>query len=400
MSDALVLGPALHGRGTSSPDVESEARTAVGSGTRRPDVEGHPDGLTGVAPEAAGRRGRYVSAYADLSRRVQGAGLLHRRYAWYWSRMVGACVAFVAVWVIFYLLGDSWAQVGVAALLAVVVAQFGFLGHDAAHRQIFASARWNEWSARVMSAVFAGLSYGWWTHKHNRHHGAPNQEGKDPDIAAGVLAFTPAVALPRCGLAGWFTRRQGYFFFPLLLLEGVNLHIAGLRALATGRNLKHRRLEGVLVVARLAGYVTILFVTLSPGRALTFLAVQLGLFGVLMGGAFAPNHKGMPVVPKDARVDFLRRQVLMSRNIYGGRFTDFAMGGLNYQIEHHLFPNMPRPNLRHAQPLVQAFCTEHGVAYAQTSLLASYIIVVRYLNAVGLRARDPFTCPLIQQYRA
>jgi fatty acid desaturase len=314
--------------------------------------------------------------------------------------MIGASVAFVAVWVAFYLLGDSWLQVGVAALLAVVVAQFGFLGHDAAHRQIFASARWNEWSARLMSGVFAGLSYGWWTHKHNRHHGAPNQEGKDPDIAPGVLAFTPAVALSRAGPAGWFTRRQGYFFFPLLLLEGVNLHVAGLRALATGRHLKHRRLEVVLVVTRMAGYLVILFVTLSPGRALTFLAVQLGLLGVLLGGAFAPNHKGMPVVPKDARVDFLRRQVLMSRNIRGGRVTDFAMGGLNYQIEHHLFPNMPRPNLRHVQPLVRAFCEEHGVAYTQTSLLASYAIVVRYLNAVGLRARDPFTCPLVQQFRA
>ena len=325
---------------------------------------------------------------------------MRRRYAWYWSRMIGASLVFVAVWVAFYLLGDSWLQVGVAALLAVVVAQFGFLGHDAAHRQIFPSARWNEWSARLMSGVFAGLSYGWWTHKHNRHHGAPNQEGKDPDIAPGVLAFTPAVALSRSGLAGWFTRRQGYFFFPLLLLEGVNLHVAGLRALASGRHLKHRRLEVVLVVARLAGYVAILFVTLSPGLALTFLAVQLGLFGVLLGGAFAPNHKGMPVVPKDARVDFLRRQVLMSRNIRGGRVTDFAMGGLNYQIEHHLFPNMPRPNLRHAQPLVRAFCEEHGVAYTQTSLMASYAIVVRYLNAVGLRARDPFTCPLVQQFRA
>ena len=108
----------------------------------------------------------------------------------------------------------------------------------------------------------------------------------------------------------------------------------------------------------------------------------------------------MPVVPKDARVDFLRRQVLMSRNIRGGRVTDFAMGGLNYQIEHHLFPNMPRPNLRHVQPLVRAFCEEHGVAYTQTSLMASYAIVVRYLNAVGLRARDPFTCPLVQQFRA
>ena len=133
---------------------------------------------------------------------------------------------------------------------------------------------------------------------------------------------------------------------------------------------------------------------------MAFLAVQLGLFGLLLGGAFAPNHKGMPIVPREAKVDFLRRQVLMSRNIDGGRFTDFAMGGLNYQIEHHLFPSMPRPNLRRAQPIVRAFCSENGVPYTQTSLLRSYAIVVRYLNAVGLRFRDPFACPLVQQFRA
>jgi fatty acid desaturase len=107
----------------------------------------------------------------------------------------------------------------------------------------------------------------------------------------------------------------------------------------------------------------------------------------------------MPVVPEDARIDFLRRQVLMSRNIRGGILTDFAMGGLNYQIEHHLFPNMARPNLSAAQRLVEPFCAAQGVTYTRTSLLASYGIVIRYLNTVGLRARDPFTCPLVQRYR-
>ena len=342
---------------------------------------------------------RHVSAYAELSRQVREAGLLNRRYAWYWSRMIGAALAFVMIWVGFFVLGDSWLQVGLAALLAVVVAQFGFLGHDAAHRQIFASALWNEWSSRLMSGVFAGLSYGWWTHKHNRHHGAPNQEGKDPDIAPGVLAFTPAVARPRTRAAAWFTRRQGYLFFPLLLLEGFNLHAAGLRTLASRPDLKHRGLEATIVLTRLTAYVAVLFITLSPVTAIAFVAVQMGLFGVLLGGAFAPNHKGMPIVPKDARIDFLRRQVLMSRNIRGGKLTDFAMGGLNYQIEHHLFPNMPRPNLPAAQRLVEPFCAAQGVAYTRTSLVASYGIVIRYLNTVGVQARDPFTCPLVQRYR-
>ncbi len=86
---------------------------------------------------------------------------------------------------------------------------------------------------------------------------------------------------------------------------------------------------------------------------------------------------------EDDEVDFLRRQVLTSRNVHGGWLTDLALGGLNCQIEHHLFPSMPRPNLRHAQAPVRAFCAEHGIPYAQTGLLASYAQVLRHLNTVG-----------------
>jgi fatty acid desaturase len=378
-----------------------EAETPRGvAAARRGDAVDGTSGGAGAERRDGRTRIRQVSTYADLSRRVQDAGLLGFRRAWYWRRMIGTATAFVMIWVAFFILGDSWLQMGLATLLAVVIAQCGFLGHDAAHRQIFVSAHWNEWSARLLSAVFAGMSYGWWLHKNNRHHGAPNQEGKDPDITSRVLALTPSsAAVPRTRAGSWLLQRQGYLFFPLLLLEGINLHAAGLRVLASRRDLKHWRLEASIVLARLATYITIVFVVLPPAKALTFLAVQQGLFGVLLGGAFAANHKGMPIVPADARLDFLRRQVSMSRNIRGGRFTDFAMGGLNYQIEHHLFPKMPRPNLRAAQPMVEAFCAEQGLAYTRTSLAASYGIVLRYLNIVGLQARDPFTCPLVQQYR-
>ncbi len=121
------------------------------------------------------------------------------------------------------------------------------------------------------------------------------------------------------------------------------------------------------------------------------------LFGFYMGMVFAPNHKGMPLVPRSATIDFLRRQVMMSRNIRGSRMLDTAMGGLNYQLQHHLFPSMPRPHLRHAAPLIAAYCREYEVPYTETELLASYAIVVRYINRVGLGERDVFTCPLAEQ---
>jgi fatty acid desaturase len=355
---------------------------------------------TASPPSPLRRRDREVSVYAELSRQAKAAGLLDRRRGWYLSRIAATVAAFAGVWVAVAFLGDSWWQLALAAVLAIVTAQFGFLGHDTAHRQAFGSHTTNAWAARVLSCGFAGLSYGWWMGKHNKHHNAPNQVGKDPDIAGdGPLAFTPEDARARTGFAGWFARRQGWAFFPLLTLEGLGLFVASVQTLVQDKQLPHRRLELGIIVGRAAALAGVLFLHLPPGIAAAFFGVHLAVFGVLLGGSFAPNHKGMPLVPKNAKVDFLRRQVLMSRNVRGGMFTDFFMGGLNYQIEHHLFPSMPRPNLRKVQPLVRAVCAEHRISYTETSLLGSYAIVVRYLNRVGLAERDPFTCPLVQQYR-
>src|SRR5215207_1007479 len=197
--------------------------TIIGPGTAREarvDASASDADAEGSARAKVSRRERYVSEYAELSRHIQASGLLERRYAYYWSKIIGMVVVFAAIWVVFALLGNSWFQLALAAALAVVLAQFGFLGHDAAHRQIFASHRWNEWTARVISGLFTGLSYRWWVTKHNRHHLNPNKEGADPDLAPGAFAFTPAAAEGRRGVARRLTQWQGYYFFPLLLLEG------------------------------------------------------------------------------------------------------------------------------------------------------------------------------------
>ncbi len=126
---------------------------------------------------------------------------------------------------------------------------------------------------------------------------------------------------------------------------------------------------------------------LDPVHAVAFLAVHQAVFGLYMGCSFAPNHKGMPTVPADVKMDYLRRQVLTSRNVRGGWFTDLLLGGLNYQIEHHLFPNMPRANLPKARALVRSYCAAHGITYTETTLLGSYAIVVRHLHALGAPLR-------------
>ena len=88
-----------------------------------------------------------------------------------------------------------------------------------------------------------------------------------------------------------------------------------------------------------------------------------------------------------------------SRNVSGGWAATWFMGGLNYQIEHHLFPSMPRPHLAKAREIVREHCAKVGVPYTETTILRSYGIVIEYLNRVGLAARDPFDCPMVGQFR-
>ncbi len=129
-------------------------------------------------------------------------------------------------------------------------------------------------------------------------------------------------------------------------------------------------MEILFIGVRPIGYVVFLFLVMSPGQAVAFVGVQVAVFGFLLGAAFAPNHIGMPTVPHDAEIDFLRRQVMMSRNVRGGFFAHFFMGGLEYQVEHHLFPDAPRPNLRKLQKLTRQYCADHDVTYTETSLRA------------------------------
>lgn len=236
----------------------------------------------------------------------------------------------------------------VAVFLAVMFTQTGFIGHDAGHRQISGSKRADGLIGRIHGNLLIGLSYGWWVSKHNRHHAHPSQIGRDPDIGGRAISFTPGQIQARHLFGAWLGRYQAWLFFPMLLLEGLHLHIASVRALL-GRSGKARWAEAGLLAVHIGGYLTAVFVVLSPLQAVVFLVVQQGLFGAYMGSSFGPNHKGMPVVGQDEKVDFLRRQVLTSRNIRGSLLTDLALGGLNYQIEHHLFPSMPRPRLR--QPM-------------------------------------------------
>jgi fatty acid desaturase len=326
------------------------------------------------------------SDFARLSRRIAKAGLLDRRPGYYTLRLGLAGGLFAGGWAAFLAVGDSWYQVLVAAFLALVFAQIALVAHDLAHRQVFRSRRSSEIAGWLAGNVGVGMSYGWWMDKHTRHHANPNHEDHDPDVSPGVLVWSQGQAAASRGVARFIGGRQAFLFFPLLTLEGMNLHVSSFRALGRS-SLKHRWVEAMLLVAHVVAYFAVVFAVLPLGKGLVFVAVHQAIFGVYLGCTFAPNHKGMPMMTGDDRLDFLRRQVLTSRDVRGGWAVDLALGGLNYQIEHHLFPSMPTPNLRKAQPIVRAYCAELGIPYLESGLVSSYAQALRHMHAAGAPLR-------------
>lgn len=338
-----------------------------------------------------------AKAYQQVSQVVRETGLLQRAKWFYALVATGILLALGGCITGFILFGDSWYQLLIAGALGIVFTQIAFLAHEAAHRQILNTGPANFRLARILTGV-VGMSYSWWDNKHTKHHGNPNQVGKDPDIEVDTISFLEEDAAQSRGFIRLITRKQGWLFFPLLTLEGLNLHYIGLKYLFTKKNVKGRWIELGLIAARFTLFLVPLFMMLPLGMAFAFLGVQLAVFGVYMGASFAPNHKGMPIISPDARLDFFSKQVRTSRNISGGWWATTLMGGLNYQVEHHLFPNMPRPHLSKAREIVRDYCIANDVPYTETTLIRSYAIVIEYLNRVGLAAGDPFDCPAAAQF--
>lgn len=332
-------------------------------------------------------------SFTELASTVRETGLLARSYLFYALYGTALTLAMGGVITGMILLGDSWFQLLMAAALAIVFTQIAFLGHEASHRAIFVSGPANDRVGRLLSTVVVGISHQWWMNKHSRHHANPNQRGKDPDIASDTIRFTPEDAATATGVVKAIVKRQGWLFFPLLTMEGYNLHYRSVASLITQGTRRQKWTELPAIALHFGLYLVPLFLFLPFGMAVAFVAVQMAVFGVYMGASFAPNHKGMMIVPADAKMDFLSKQVLTSRNIRGGWTMSILLGGLNFQIEHHLFPNMARPHLIRTREIVREYCAELEMPYTETSLMESYGIVVRYLNEVGLAARDPFDCP-------
>src|SRR5882672_2701485 len=335
--------------------------------------------LTAIPTDAAAKN---EPEYTILKRRIQDAGLLEKRPAYYVLSITTNLVVWTFCLILVFTVGAVWAQALAAFALGIVSVQLGFQLHDSGHRQMFASPGKNALVGLVTANLLLGMSYGWWVQKHNRHHGNPNDVDLDPDIDVGAIVYTNEQAMARRGPGRLLAMYQVYFFFPLTTFLAWSMHVVGTTYLIK-EDSRYRRLEFGLLAAHAVIYLGAMVFFLGPWSALMVVLIHKAVGGAYLASVFAPNHKGMPQTDSSTRLDFVRTQVLTARNIFGHPITDFWYGALNYQIEHHLFPGMPRINVRRAQPIVKQFCAERGIAYHETSFLQSYRELLGFLNEVG-----------------
>jgi fatty acid desaturase len=200
-----------------------------------------------------------VTNFNEVLTRVKAAGLMNKKPSFYMIRLAVISALASGLWTAGAFIGQAfnenpvWIIAGfaVAGLLGVLSAQYGFIAHEAAHRQVFRGNKANDWLGLILANLFAGLSYGFWMKKHNQHHKVPNQIDADPDIAIRILSFTPESRNAKKGVERWLSERQGYLFPFLLFLTGFDLLLDSFAGLVRkDKPLQTRLLEFGLMFAR------------------------------------------------------------------------------------------------------------------------------------------------------
>ncbi|MFI9504563.1 fatty acid desaturase family protein [Nocardia sp. NPDC052566] len=327
------------------------------------------------------------SPFPALQREIKAAGLIDLRTRYYTGKIMLTILMLAVGWVAFFLIGSSWWQLLVGVWLAFWYVQTGLLGHDVGHHQVARTKKTMEWLGYLHGNLLLGASYEWWINHHNRHHSNPNHIHKDPDLVRRKAIFLAEQAdQPMSRARAFIIRHQEKIFFPMAILESLGLRVVSARAIAL-RTVRRPVLEGSIIALHFVLYFAAVFSVLTIPQAIAFIAVHHGLTGLYGGMIFAPNHKGMPVRSEEESMDWMTRQVVTARNIRGNPIVDYVYGGLNYQVEHHLFPSMPMPNLAKAAPIVKRHCEAAGLSYHETSIIGSYTEIVVYLYKVSREAR-------------
>lgn len=367
------------------------------------------------------RQRAFEKGYRDLRSQLIMMGMF-KSNKWFY---VYKCLSNLAIWAaacaLVYYSGDSVAlQMTAAVMLGLFFQQCGWLAHDFLHHQVFKKRKYGDLFGIFWGNLMQGYSVQWWKNKHNGHHAVPNlhnstassQDG-DPDIdTMPLLAWSLKQAQSYRELRAdgkdsafvkFMIKNQAIFYFPILLLArlswlresfktsfglGAASENAALELKAKG--LQYPVLEKLGIILHYAWVLAVStgYGTWSVGYSVLFFLVMTCSCGLLLALVFGLGHNGMATYDAETRPDFWKLQVTTTRNITGGHgfpqaFVDWFCGGLQYQVDHHLFPTIPRHNLRKTHALVKSFCQEWGVKYHEADLVDGSIEVLQHLNNVS-----------------
>ena len=323
------------------------------------------------------------AGFRALALRVRAMGLLDRRPGYYRVKITLTVFAFFAAWALFVMVGNSWTALAVAPLVGVICTQLGFIGHDAGHNQVFGTRRRNRLLGRAVERAYRAEL---WL--------VGSQAQRSPCASQRDRPRPRYRRRTRPGLV-WRTGKRAR---PARIVAGALAGAAVLPPHADAKR-RHARTRDQAAAAAARSCLGGRSLSAHPARRAvpdggavgTVPAQGTGFHRRAAGGLLAvPGHqfRAQPQGDADHRI----------RN--GGRLrpppgrplpaisaaawcTTFLLGGLNYQIEHHLFPSMPRPNLRRVQGLVQDFCAATGLGYSEENFAESFRQIIHHLSDAG-----------------
>ncbi|MBI2617294.1 acyl-CoA desaturase [Candidatus Gottesmanbacteria bacterium] len=322
--------------------------------------------------------------YGHLRTQVTKAGILNRDYSYYLGLSIIDISGFVFFVYLLVVQTNPWLVALASILLSIFTVRIGGLIHDAGHRAIFKSSLINDLFGYMCSSVVA-FPFAVWQYKHNAHHAHTNEEGEDPDLEV-PISFTKEM-WRRKGLAVRFMRKyQAWLFYPLGSLVSFTMRFKAFRYYKDNMSLVIFSAMTLQIVGMFVWYV-LPFLIFPLWKAILFFILTNEVAGFYMLNIFAPNHKGMPQIARGMKFSFLEHQIMTARNIYGHWMTDYMYMGLNYQIEHHLFPNCPRSKLKKITPFILEICRKYKLNYVQMGPLESSKFILKELSDVSKENR-------------
>lgn len=323
--------------------------------------------------------------YTALRKLVEKQGLLNRT-PWYYTRTTLLLITFfTCAWVLYYLLQNFYLQIGIVCLLGFLGFRFGLLGHDAGHRAISTKKWLNQIIGYTSLTLINGISIQHWESKHNAHHRSPNFNPGDPDIEQ-VFAYDETQARSRKGLLKWITKYQIAFFVPLHALSVFDMTRKSFQYVILKCPLKRKVIELIGLFMHILLWVGIPSYFIGFWKAMLLYAIGTLVRGLYASLVFVPNHVGMPLPKPTDKLSYLEKQVITARNLTPSLLKDYIFGGLNYQIEHHLFPNMSRKYLKKAKEVIKHYCQTNKIPYKETGFFTCYKEIITHMHRVGKAA--------------